>query len=311
MTVKRWLRMVKDRAPGEPLPTPPLPTRDGLRCLDPVCEAVSYEDLEAVEALLRAGWEVNRHGSTLALAVRMQNPGIVEVLRSHGAQPDTPDPFGSSALIAAVLQGSPQMLRGLLSIGADPDRKDAEGRTALWLAAKRKRIEETEILLQAGANPNLADNEGILPIMKAGNRATFELLYPHCVKHLGQCDYKGRSLWQHLYGRHEILRFLMRNSPDQVPATLQLWEAWRNSDRAKFEALAEKHHQDLTKDQPIVDSRTVLWLAASLNSRKWTEHFCSAGWNPNLPDKHGIPPTSATSSPRVAEILRRHGGLAG
>jgi len=308
MTVKSWLKLVKDRVPGKPLPTPPLPSQDYPGCPNPVYEAVSYQDLEALDALLRAGWEVNRYGLTLALALRRQNYKIVEFLRSRGAHPDTPDPFGSSALIAAVLQGCRQMLRGLLSIGADPDRKDAEGRTALWLAARRKRIQETKILLQAGADPNLADNEGVLPIMKAGNRAIFELLYPHCVNHLGHCDHNGRSLWQHLYGRHEIWRFLLLNSPRSMPATLHLWDAWRARDRAQFEALAEKHHQDLKKDQPIVDSRTALWLAASLNSRKWTEHFCLAGWNPNLPDKHGITPTLATSSPKVAEILRRHGG---
>ena len=64
-------------------------------------------------------------------------------------------------------EGSEQIVKLLIETGADIESEDQHGRTALHFAARNKDPELLRILLLAGANTEKADNFGRTPLMKA------------------------------------------------------------------------------------------------------------------------------------------------
>ncbi len=86
-------------------------------------------------------------------------------------------------LLRAARKGDRQRLEGLLATGADPESKNWRGFTALMLAARRGHAAAVETLLAAGADPNRrttlhfleGSHRGVTPLLTtcesdAGNR---------------------------------------------------------------------------------------------------------------------------------------------
>ena len=80
----------------------------------------------------------------------------------HGKSPETVRRMISSGDIDGI--------RYLLNIGANVDSKDPDGNTALHCAAYTSTVEMVQFLLQRGADPNIKGNCGTTPLMLAVHR---------------------------------------------------------------------------------------------------------------------------------------------
>jgi ankyrin repeat protein len=81
-------------------------------------------------------------------------------------------PPGDS-LRQAASRGDLRELRSLLDAGADIDSRDTDGRTALMLATLNGRLDAVQLLLAHGADRAIADTRGVTPLAAAiGARQT-------------------------------------------------------------------------------------------------------------------------------------------
>jgi len=83
----------------------------------------------------------------------------------------------------AIQKKDISLIRAFLEQGANPNTKDVNGTTALHVAAKKHSIELCKSLLERGANVNAQDNDGgYTPLIQAitiGTEAVCELLIAH------------------------------------------------------------------------------------------------------------------------------------
>ncbi|MEI6604044.1 MAG: ankyrin repeat domain-containing protein [Verrucomicrobiota bacterium] len=86
--------------------------------------------------------------------------GIVGLLLSHGAMPDSRDHDGWTALMWASWSGLTQVVGKLLEGGASPQFADHQGNTALLIAAQRGNAAIVSALLAKGADAAVANKAG-------------------------------------------------------------------------------------------------------------------------------------------------------
>jgi len=83
----------------------------------------------------------------------------VEQLLKDGADPNTLNEYGESALLVSVTNERPEYIPILIDYGADPNLQDDYGWTPLMSAAVVGDLESGKLLLDAGADPNLKDSD--------------------------------------------------------------------------------------------------------------------------------------------------------
>lgn len=88
----------------------------------------------------------------LALVAGGDRAGLEAALRA-GADPDTADRWGVTALAQVAAAGDLQAVRMLLASGGAADRGSDAGNTPLMAAAARGHVEVARALLDAGADP--------------------------------------------------------------------------------------------------------------------------------------------------------------
>ena len=101
-------------------------------------------------------------------------PGEARIQLRQCSLSYTPETF-----LGCVEKGDAYGVQLFLAAGADPDTRDREGTTALMLAIDKQQSDVFEILLAAGANVNAQDQYGWTPVMKAvawGDTAMFDAL---------------------------------------------------------------------------------------------------------------------------------------
>jgi len=123
----------------------------------PLLQAVRGDDLRKVEALLRAGANVNtadRYGITpLNLAAVNGNAAIVGKLLDAGANPNARDLSGETILMAAARTGAPEAMKLLMDRGADVNAADPEfQQTPLMLAVRENHPAAVKLLIDRGAS---------------------------------------------------------------------------------------------------------------------------------------------------------------
>jgi hypothetical protein len=114
-----------------------------------------------------------RAANSLAQERRITSDQVSGVSAS-GAPPAAAAPAAADAaaspgsgLIAAAAQGDLAGVGAYLEDGADVNSRDGVGRTALLLATLGGHAEVVTLLLNAGADPNLADARGVRPLAAA------------------------------------------------------------------------------------------------------------------------------------------------
>jgi ankyrin repeat protein len=103
----------------------------------------------------------------------------VQELIGTGADANSTDHNGDTALMFAVSRGYPEIMDALIKAGADVNAKDRYGLTALMFAASKGRADFVEALLGEGADVNAKDMYGWTPLMfseTAGNTGIARIL---------------------------------------------------------------------------------------------------------------------------------------
>lgn len=156
-------------------------------------DAVKRSDLQAVEALLKEGVDVNaREGdgaTALHWAAHQDDRAMVERLVRAGAGVQAANDLGVTPLLLACTNGSAAVVDVLLAAGAKPNAT-AEGReTPLMVASWTGNVEVVQRLLAAGADVNA----------KEGSRQQTALMWAASERH------------------PDVVRLLVRSGAD-VPA---------------------------------------------------------------------------------------------
>ncbi|MBM7557798.1 ankyrin repeat domain-containing protein [Halanaerobacter jeridensis] len=175
----------------------------------PLMISTKAGQLEITKKLLEAGAEVeatNEKGKTaLEIAIRNQNPQLINLLRNYGAEyePDKTDLMqavfkgdddkfqaelkksqainkkdadGHTPLIWATKFGDLQQVKALVKNGADLEKETARGQTALFYACKQEAEKIAKFLIDQGAQVNNFDNLDFTPLMISKNINIVKLL---------------------------------------------------------------------------------------------------------------------------------------
>jgi uncharacterized protein len=123
-------------------------------------------DTDSIRNFLKVGFSPDirdRKGvPLLVLAIRNNNPAAGEVLLSRGADPNAmSEDRGTTALMEAASLGNLHIVEMLLSHGANPDLRSKSGRTALMLAVSEGNREVAAGLLSSGADREIVDDLGM------------------------------------------------------------------------------------------------------------------------------------------------------
>lgn len=125
--------------------------------------------VEVVEALLAAGADIDSLdgvGQTaLRRAIAIVDIPMVKTLLAAGADPDVKVPNGGAALPDAG--SNSRILNLLLDAGADPNVTNEHEETALYTVIEYGSIEDLQALIDAGADVNHKDRNGLTPVYRA------------------------------------------------------------------------------------------------------------------------------------------------
>lgn len=143
----------------------------------PLILAIEQDSFEIVDILVASGADPNQKSidekSPLGIALERGNNKIVGHLIAKGAE------GGAELLQSAVEQNNSELLDMLLEKGADVNSKNQEGMTALLVACQRENLVLVEHLLKKNADANVKDNSGFNPLslaMKQENYKMFDML---------------------------------------------------------------------------------------------------------------------------------------
>ena len=137
-------------------------------------ESVKYliEVLDVSVEKVRPTPQKNR---PLHLAAGNNKLELVKYFVSKGADIDSENEYGYTALIQASVEGYTDIVKFLLDNGANVDAADNQGYTSLMVACLEQRIECAHILIQAGANVNATTLNGATAIVLAALSKNVEL----------------------------------------------------------------------------------------------------------------------------------------
>src|SRR5215510_5849556 len=127
-------------------------------------DAAEQGDRAAALRVLAKGANPNTPGpdGTTAIMWAASN-GDLELVRAlikAGADVKPKNEFGTSALTEASIVGSAPVIDALLKAGADPNTKNPEGETALMAVARSGKVDAARRLLEAGADVNAKEEWG-------------------------------------------------------------------------------------------------------------------------------------------------------
>lgn len=103
----------------------------------------------------------------LRIAAALGDVESVHVLLAQGADADSPDLDGRTAVIEAAWRGYPRIVKSLIDNGANLSATDNTKKTAVMWAAINGHSGVIENLVKAGAPVNEQDNEGLPALMRA------------------------------------------------------------------------------------------------------------------------------------------------
>ena len=138
---------------------------DGFFSNTPLEDAIRGADVTATKIEIQRGGDANQVGSRglsmlmWASRARTSAPELVDLLLAAGADANTEDEDGLTALFFAVRGGQNRTVESLLAAGAEADRMQANS-TALHQAVLAFRLRMIEMLVTAGADPDRQDARG-------------------------------------------------------------------------------------------------------------------------------------------------------
>ncbi|MCP5086108.1 MAG: ankyrin repeat domain-containing protein [Rhodobacteraceae bacterium] len=138
----------------------------------PLQKAIEARDVEAVQALLQQGADVNELGdygeTALTAAILSGSDAIVPLLLDSGAGIANRNSGGFTPLHAAAYTNNESVAALLVERGASiDDQQNKAGVTALSIAAEENHLGVARVLTDHGAGVDLADMNGYTPLTRA------------------------------------------------------------------------------------------------------------------------------------------------
>ena len=130
---------------------------------------------------------INKHNETaLVSACNRNNTDAVNVLLTSKAEPNIADIWGNTLLHNAVHQNiNKETIQAIIDHGADVNSVNTDGATAVLLACKAGQKETVRLLLTAGADTSIVNNGGDTCLHKLFHRVcdqeTLQMLLDHGV----------------------------------------------------------------------------------------------------------------------------------
>ena len=129
---------------------------------------------EILQATIDHGADVNStnmYGETaLLIACKKGNIDAIHVLLNAGADPNIANAKDETCIHHAIVEGcSKETLQAIINHGADVNSTNKNNVTSLMTACENGNIDAIDVLLNAGANPNIADTESVTCIHHAVN----------------------------------------------------------------------------------------------------------------------------------------------
>ena len=206
-------------------------------------DAAERGDRAAVARLLAKGANPNTPGpdGTTAIMYAAANDDLelVRALIKAGANVKLTNQFGTTALTEAAIIGSAPIVDALLKAGADPNTKNPEGETALMAVARTGKVDAAKRLVEAGADINAKENFG-------GQTAL---------------------MWAAAQGQADMVKFLASNGADlNARGVVRQWER---------KVITEPRPKDMNKG-----GFTALLYAAREGCVECARHLVAAGADP-------------------------------
>jgi hypothetical protein len=133
----------------------------------PLMGAINNQRIANAKILIDAGADVNARipengdtALTLPLYYKHDSREGVSLLLSKGANPNTTNSVGRSALMLATFGQPSSVVEALLQAGANVNSQDRNGNTALIAAVEFKNVEAVKLLLKAHADRALINRAG-------------------------------------------------------------------------------------------------------------------------------------------------------
>jgi ankyrin repeat protein len=216
-------------------------------------DAAERGDRAAVTRLLAKGANPNTPGpdgtTAIMWAAAHDDVDLVRALIKAGANVRLTNQFGTSALTEAAIIGSAPIIDQLLKAGADPNTKNPEGETALMAVARSGRVDAAKRLVEAGADVNAKEHFG-------GQTAL---------------------MWAAAQGQAEMVKFLAASGANlNARGVIRQWER---------KVITEPRPKDMNKG-----GFTPLLYAAREGCVECARHLIAAGADPDLEDPERITP---------------------
>ena len=216
-------------------------------------DAAERGDRAAVVRLLTKGANPNTPGpdGTTAIMYAAANDDLelVRALIKAGANVKLTNQFGTTAITEAAIVGSAPIIDALIKAGADPNTKNPEGETPLMAVARTGKVDAAKRLLEAGADINAKENFG-------GQTAL---------------------MWAAAQGQADMVKFLASNGADlNARGVVRQWER---------KVITEPRPKDMNKG-----GFTALLYAAREGCVECARHLVAAGADRDLEDPERITP---------------------
>lgn len=225
-------------------------------------------------------------GSKEEFVTLIQMGGLYSVKLSldKGADVNTFNDVGETALMVAVSFGHKDIVELLLEYGADINRRSNKGNTALGTATLIGREDIVRVLLGNGANPDAGKNLGNTPLSQAaagGHESIARLLLDRGADPNALCASGDTALSRAaFYGHVEIARLLLNKGAEvdktSYPRKTPLWQAVHQGKIDMVSLLMESLADPLTKD---AYGQSPLSLASSLGNSEITRIFLQYGYH--------------------------------
>ena len=203
-------------------------------------------------------------------------------LLAKGANPNTPGPDGTTALMWAASNDDLELVRALIKAGANVTLKNQFGTSALTEAAIIGSAPVIEALLKAGADPNTKNPEGETPLMavaRAGKVDAATRLLEAGADVNAKEEWGGQTalMWAAVQSQAEMVKLLASKGADlNARGVIRQWER---------KVITEPRPKDMNKG-----GFTPLLYAAREGCVECARHLVAAGADRDLEDPERITP---------------------
>ena len=149
-------------------------------------------------------------------AAKTNNITELQRLVATGANINSTDANGMTALMRTAQKGHVDVAQCLVTAGADLEAKNEKGRTALMCAAEKGHVAVARCLVTAGAELNAKDKKGRTALMWAAQNGHLEtaqcLLIARASINTARADGMTALMWAAMKGHVAVAEFLVRAS---------------------------------------------------------------------------------------------------